>query len=87
MELRTLQLRGYSSLTGVVTCISGGEVLDYEVLCKVCPQCKYWNKKKTTAEYEKLYHDCTINHTGSAGSMEAAGVVSSVETKKLRVTG
>ena len=66
MELRTLQLllmargsEGYSSLNGVVTCISEGKVLDYEVLCKVCPQCKYWNKKKTTAEYEewKLYHD------------------------------
>ena len=48
--------------------------------------------KRKTAEYEewKLYHDCTINHTGSAGSMEAAGVVNifkrSVETKKLRYT-
>ena len=54
----TWQRRGY----GVVTCISEGKFLDYEVLCKVCPQCKYWNKKKTTAEYEewKLYHDCTI---------------------------
>ena len=49
-------------------------------------------KRETTAEYEewKLYHDCTINHPGSAGSMEAAGVVNifkrSVETKKLRYT-
>ena len=62
------------------------------MICKGFPQCKYWNKKKTTAEYEewKLYHDCTINHTGSAGSMEAAGVINifkrSVETKKLRYT-
>ena len=86
------QRRGYSSLNEVVTCISEGKVLDYEVLCKVCPQCKYWNKKKNTAEYEewKLYRDCTTNHTGSAGSMEAAGVVNifkrSVETKKLRYT-
>ena len=77
---------------GVVTCISEGKVLDHGVLCEVCPQCKYWNKKKNTAEYEdsKLYHDCTMNHTGSAGSMEAAGVVSifkrSVETTKLRYT-
>ena len=88
----TWQRRGYSSLNGVVTCISEGKVLDYEVLCKVCPQCKYWNKTKTTAEHEewKLYHDCTINHTGSAGSMEVAGVINifkrSVETKKLRYT-
>ena len=87
----TWQRSGYSSLNGVVTCISRGKVFDYEVLCKVCPQCKYWNKKKTT-EYDewKLYHDCTINHPGSAGSMEAAGVVNifkrSVETKKLRYT-
>ena len=49
----TWQRRGYSSLNGVVTCISEGKVLDYEVLCKVCPQCKYWNKKKTTAVYEE----------------------------------
>ena len=38
----------------------------------------------------KRYHACTINHTGSAGSMEASGVKNiynrSIETKKLRYT-
>ena len=88
----TWQRRGYSSLNGVVGCISDGKVVAYEVLCKVCPQCKYWNQKKGTPEYEdwKMHHDCTINHTGSSGSMEAAGVMNiykrSVETKKLRYT-
>ena len=68
---------GHYSLNGVVTAISNGKVVDYDVLCKVCPQCRYWNNKKNTPEYEnwKLYHDCAINHTGSSGSMEVAGVV------------
>ena len=42
----TWQRRGYSSLNGVISCISQGKVVDYDVLCKVCPQCKYWNLKQ-----------------------------------------
>ena len=73
----TWQRRGYSSLNGVVACISGGKVVDYEVLCKICHQCQYWKGKIGSAEYEewKLYHHCTITHTGCAGSMEAGGVM------------
>ena len=70
--------RGYSSLNGVISCISQGKLVDYDVLCKICPQCKYWNLKQQSnpVEYEewKRYHACTISHTGSAGSMEAYGV-------------
>ena len=79
-------------MNGVVGCISNGKIIDYGVLCKICPQCKYWNRRKNTPEYVewKLNHNCAINHTGSAGSMEAAGVLNifkrSVETKKLRYT-
>ena len=88
----TWQRRGYSSLNGVITCISNGKVVDYEVLSKVCLQCKYWGKQKKGQQFEewKLHHNCSINHTGSAGSMEVAGVVHmfqrSVSTKKLRYT-
>ena len=88
----TWQRRGYSSLNGVVACISDGKVVDYEVLCKICRQCQYWNRKKGSPEYEewKLHHHCSINHTGSAGSMEAGGVMNiykrSVATKFLRYT-
>ena len=88
----TWQRRGYASLNGVVGCISQGKVVEYELLCKVCPQCKYWHSKQPSDEYEewKRYHHCSINHTGSAGSMEAAGVNSiynrSVLTRKLRYT-
>ena len=84
--------RGYSSLNGVVGCMSQGKVVDYEVLYKVCPQCKYWHSKQPSDEYEewKRYHQCSINHTRSAGSMEGAGVKSiysrSVVKKKFRYT-
>ena len=73
----TWQRRGYSSLNGVITCISNGKVVDYEVLSKVCLQCKYWGKQKKGQQFEewKLHHNCSINHTGSAGSMEVTGVV------------
>ena len=71
----TWQRRGYSSLNGV-GCISNRKIIDYEVLLEICPQCKYWSRRKNTPEYEewKSNHNCAINHTGSAGSMEAAGV-------------
>ena len=64
-------------MNGVVGGISNGKIIDYEVLCKICPQCKYWNRRKNAPEYVewKLNHNCAINHTGSAGSMEDAGVL------------
>ena len=49
-------------------------------------------KLKKTVEFENFIseHECPINHTGSAGSMEAKGVVecfqSSVENRKLQYT-
>ena len=88
----TWQKRGYSSLNGVVAAVSNGKVVDAEVLCKVCRECKYWNKKKNTKEFEEwsLHHKCQINHQGSSGSMEVTGVRSifkrSVESRKLRYT-
>lgn len=69
------QRRGYSSLNGVVTVISSGKCLDYQVLSKVCNACTLWETKKTTDpdRYDKYVenHSCPINHDGSAVSMEA----------------
>lgn len=75
----TWQRRGHSSHHGVVTAISleTDKCLDVEVLSNVCRACQRWEKKKGTREYEvwKANHSCHINHSGSAGSMEAAGSV------------
>ena len=60
--------------------------------CAKFVQCKYWHSKQPSDEYEerKRCHHCSINHTGSDGSMEAAGVKSIysrlVVKKKLRQT-
>ena len=54
---------------------SEGKVINVEILSKVCPSCKYWEKRRGTPEFEEwqLYHNCPVNHTGSAGWMESAG--------------
>ena len=73
----TWQRRGYASLNGVVTAICQGKCIDIEVMTKVCRSCKFWQPKKGTPSYDdwKINHNCIINHTGSAGSMEAVGAV------------
>ena len=60
------QRRGYSSMNRTVACISNGKVVDYDILSKICHQCRYWKDRKTTAEYEQwvLSHECSINHIG-----------------------
>lgn len=70
------QKRGYSSLNGVVTLISAGKCIDTEVLSKKCKQCEMWTYKKGSVEYDnwKEEHVCSINHIGSAGSMEVVGM-------------
>jgi len=71
------QRRGYSSMNGIVTAMSHGKCIDAEVLSKSCYQCKIWERKKDSPGYEewKANHDCKINHIGSSGSMESAGVI------------
>ena len=91
---RAWQKRGHDSRNGVVTVIQNdvGKCIDYRVLSKKCNACSKWESKKVTVEYEKFIsdHECPINHVGSAGSMEAKGVVdcfqSSVDNRKLRCT-
>lgn len=75
--------RGFSSKNGVVTVLSvmgkyeGSKVLDTETLTTFCAGCTQHdndNTKLSTIAIHKL--NCRINHTGSAGAMEAGGAVS-----------
>ena len=77
---------------GIVTVISSNsnKCIDYRIMTKTCKACQSWESRKDTTEYEKFItnHDCDINHEGSSGAMEAAGLVecfmSSVQDRKLR---
>ena len=87
----TWQKRGFASLNGVVIATScEGKVIDYQVLSKNCKSCQIWSSKKGTPEYDswKEEHQCKVNHTKSAGAMEAVGAVNifceSIEKYKLR---
>ena len=66
---------GVSSLIGSFT----GKVLDIDVKSSYCKMCKIWEKRKSTAEYEKWLEDheseCLANHEGSSGKMEVDGMV------------
>ena len=83
------QRRGYASLNGLVTVVAmdTNKCVDFEVLSKTCKTCEVLEKKGVET-YKN--DDCGINHEGSAGSMESAGVIScfkrSVEKNRLRYT-
>ena len=55
-------------------------------MSKKCSLCTLWERRKGTNAYEKFInvirdsHECSINHDGSAGSMEAKGVVECFST-------
>ena len=86
------QKQGHDSLNGVVTATNrvNDKVIDYHVMSKKCKVCQIWNKKKGSPEYDvwKTEHKCSINHKGSAGSMESAGAIEifqrSINNHKLR---
>ena len=86
------QKRGHDSLNGVVTAINrvNDKVIDYHVMSKKCKVCQIWNKKKGSPEYDvwKTEPKCSINHKGSASSMESAGAIKifqrSINNHKLR---
>ena len=90
----TWQKRGYSSLNGVVTLLSSktGKCLDFHVLSKKCRGCEHWSKKTNHPKYDewKQSHNCQMNHTKSAGSMESTGALllfqRSVEKHNLQYT-
>ena len=88
----TWQRRGHSSKNGVVFIISmdTGEVLDYVVKTITCHTClKHETDGKDSDQYKtwKVNHECTINHVGSAASMETEGAkemfLRSIEKRKL----
>ena len=71
-----------------------GKCVDFCVLTKTSNACISWEKQKNSEPelYEQFMetHNCPINHEGSAGSMEAAGLMecfmNSIENRKLRYT-
>lgn len=73
--------RGFSSLFGVTTLIGWytHKVIDVIVKSKYCKGCEFWEKKKTTAEYDEWLenhaNECHANHKGSSGKMEVDSVI------------
>ena len=69
------QKRGHTSHNGVVTAISldTKKYLDVEVMSDKCKACQKWQNRVNDVKYPewKASHQCKINHTGSANSMEA----------------
>ena len=77
----TWQKPGHASLNGVVTAISNktGKVVDFDVRSKKCQSCvskKHLDKDSDEYVAWWLEHEseCQMNHTGSSGAMEVAGV-------------
>lgn len=73
------QRQGHTSHNGVVTAISldTKKRLDVEIMSDKCKACQKWEKRVNDPKYPKwkANHQCKINHTGSANSMEAAGAL------------
>ena len=89
----TWQRRGFSSLIGVVSCISpiNYKVIDIEILRKVCKICQRLDRMDKTCETFmrlKENHRCQKNYEGSAPGMELAGTSRifrrSIQNRKLR---
>ena len=81
---------------GVVTVLSNlgaseaNKVIDTEVLSTFCHTCAQYNNDNVRLSTIAKGHDCAVNHTGSAGKMEADGAVAifhrSVQQHNLRYT-
>ena len=75
----TWQKRGHASHNGVVTVISldSKKCLDAEILSDKCQQWQKWQAMKNDPKYNewKASHNCKVNHTGSANSMETVGAL------------
>ena len=81
-------------MNGILTVISGdtGKCIAYRICTKNCKTCQSWEGREGTNEYEQLISahepNCDINHQGSAGLMEAAGLIEcfqvSEKDRKLR---
>ena len=94
----TWMKRGRLSKYGVVAAISceTGEILDYEIMCKLCDKCKAYKINHTQQEFDEWWvmhkdsDECEINHTKDSGLMECLAAVAifkhSEEKLKLRYT-
>ena len=75
----TWQKRVHASHNGVVTVISldSKKSLDAEILCDKSQQCQKWQAKTNDPKHHewKASHNCKVNHTGSANSMETVGAL------------
>ena len=77
----TWQRRGHTSKNGAVSLIGvkTGKVLDVEVMSTVCRGCSSYTGPRSGEDFEEWWEehqgDCDVNHEGSAGSMESAGMV------------
>ena len=71
------QRRGYASLNGYVSAVVNDKCVDYKAFSKFCMGCRMWEGKENSPRYAawKAKHNCSINHTKSSGSMEAAGAI------------
>lgn len=78
----TWKKRGFSSLYGVASLIGyySGKVVDIFVKSSYCNDCKLWEKKLQTAEFEEWHTEhvnsgkCQCNHSGPAGNMEVDAI-------------
>ena len=88
---------GFNPLLGVVFIISvdTGEVLDYELNCKHCFECRSRSKwDKNSEKYQTWYNqhesECSVNHLKSSESMEKEAAIKmflrSVEKGGLKYT-
>ena len=89
----TWQKKGFPSLGAVnVISVDIGKCLDYKILFKKRALCTSWDSRKGTDAYEKFLnvirdsHKCSINHDGSAGSMEVKGIVECFRTSTTNGT-
>ena len=59
--------------------VQTGKSIDYNVLTKKCAQCTAWENRRGTDAFEEFMstheNECETNHEGSAGAVEAKGVV------------
>ena len=77
----TWQRRGYTSMNGVITAISIdiGQIVDVEIMSRYCRQCAIHSRllnddvDALNSWKEKHKESCTMNHEGSAPSMECEG--------------
>lgn len=91
----TWKKRGFSSLFGVSSLIGyyTGKVVDILVKSSYCHDCKTWESKLDTAQYETWHEEhvdngkCKANHIGPSGNMEVAAIIEMFQrsTKNLGI--